>query len=115
MRQPVTKISFNPKVAKRYTREQFIDKYSALFPDANIAVYADSLGLISEPVAEQVPAAFALTLNEAPVPGTAEEWRQAARKDAQLLADALNLPAGSTGTGKRQKKGGKKQNSNGNH
>lgn len=56
MRQPITKISFNPAVASRYTRAEFIAKYSKLYPGADLAAYADSLGLISEPVAHKAPA-----------------------------------------------------------
>lgn len=58
MRKPITQISFNPKVAQRLTREQFISKYSSQYPDVDLHKHAAELGLISELVAEEAPAAF---------------------------------------------------------
>jgi len=56
MHKPITRISFNQQVARRFTKEQFIARYATRFPDADLPAYADAMGLISEPVAEQAPA-----------------------------------------------------------
>lgn len=58
MRIPVTKISFNGEAVAHMSKEQFIAHFQATYPDADLSSYADELGLISEPVGAEPPAAI---------------------------------------------------------
>lgn len=49
-------ISFSP-VVRAWSREKFLRVCGPQFPDHDLESYADDMGLISEPVADEAPAA----------------------------------------------------------
>lgn len=56
MQIPVTKIDFHKSVHQGWTLEQFLRRYSPVYPDADLEAYAKELGLVTEPAAEDNPA-----------------------------------------------------------
>jgi hypothetical protein len=88
----INPISFSPAV-RSWTRERFLSTFTPVYPDHDLEAYAKELGLISEPVADEAPAAIPSYVEGGEVPG---------------IMTPSEEPEKDTATSLKPKRGGKK-------